>query len=116
MDSGNTPKHNLQVQIFQFVFFFYVGQFLDHYNARPGTTFPSNADDVILAVPSPNMCAKQCTVTANCKSFDYCADSKTCRLKNTHELDVPSAVFQKAPDCNHYSREYRYVITYMYIA
>nr|XP_022315495.1 uncharacterized protein LOC111119542 [Crassostrea virginica] len=84
----------------------YTRQYLDHYNARPGITFPSNADDVILAVPSPNMCAKQCTVTANCKSFDYCADSKTCRLKNTHELDVPSAVFQKAPDCNHYSRKY----------
>uniref|UniRef100_K1QRX2 Uncharacterized protein n=1 Tax=Magallana gigas TaxID=29159 RepID=K1QRX2_MAGGI len=84
----------------------YIRQYLDHYNARPGVTFPGNADNIILAVQTPNICAKQCTVTDNCKSFDYCADTKTCRLKNTHELDAPSAVFQAAPDCNHYSRKY----------
>ncbi|XP_061182284.1 uncharacterized protein LOC133190610 [Saccostrea echinata] len=84
----------------------YTRQYLDHYNAKPGTTFPTNADDVIMAVPTPNLCAKQCTVTDSCKSFDYCANSKTCRLKNTHELDAPTAVFQKTPSCNHYSRKY----------
>lgn len=82
----------------------FIGQYLDHYNAKPGVTFPGNADNIILAVQTPNICAKQCTETDKCKSFDYCSDTKTCRLKNTHELDVPSTVFQAAPDCNHYSR------------
>ncbi|XP_048758881.2 uncharacterized protein LOC125668617 isoform X1 [Ostrea edulis] len=84
----------------------YTRQYLDHYNAKPGTTFPTNADNVIMAVPTPNLCAKECTVTGSCKSFDYCSDSKTCRLKNTHELDAPNAVFEKTPNCNHYSRKY----------
>lgn len=84
----------------------YTRQYLDHYNAKPGVTFPGNADNIILAVQTPNICAKQCTETDKCKSFDYCSDTKTCRLKNTHELDVPSTVFQAAPDCNHYSRKY----------
>jgi hypothetical protein len=89
-------KKNIYVEIFS-------GQYLDHYNAKPGATFPTDADNVILAVPTPNLCAKECTVTGSCKSFDYCADSKTCRLKNTHELDAPTAVFEKTPNCNHYS-------------
>ncbi|XP_046353474.2 uncharacterized protein LOC124133217 [Haliotis rufescens] len=88
----------------------YAKSYLFDFNKYPGQVLLTPADKTLDSVNSPDMCANNCSTTTDfdCKSFDYCPNLKSCRLRKQHILEVPDTSVVASPMCDHYSRNYVY--------
>lgn len=86
----------------------YSRTYLDKYTPSPGMVVSVAADKEIDSVNSDNLCAKQCSQYTGfpCKSFQYCSNTKTCRLMKKHQLDFPANALVASPTCSFYTRNY----------
>ncbi|XP_033737433.1 uncharacterized protein LOC117325374 isoform X2 [Pecten maximus] len=86
----------------------YSRTYLDKYTPNPGMVVSVTADKEIDMVNSDNLCAKQCSQYDGfpCKSFEYCFNTKTCRLMKKHRLDLPANSLVASPTCSFYTRNY----------
>ncbi|OWF45376.1 uncharacterized protein LOC110457136 [Mizuhopecten yessoensis] len=86
----------------------YSRNYLDRYTSSPGMVVSVTADKELDKVNSDNLCAKQCSEYSGfpCKSFEYCSNTKTCRLMKKHQLDFPASSLVTSPTCSFYTRNY----------
>ncbi|OWF34898.1 uncharacterized protein LOC110443619 isoform X2 [Mizuhopecten yessoensis] len=103
--SATHPDENLQQVKYSSACDLFSRQYLDNYDELPGMVFKMTATNA-LTVKTNNLCAQRCTTSLLCKSFDYCASSKSCLLRRKHTLDVPDSFLTTSPQCNHYSKKY----------
>ena len=78
-----------------------------HYVQLDGKSIINKNDKKIESIATPSDCASQCDKSngIQCKSFNYCPNSKYCYLSENH-LDESTPV-NPATDlvCEHYSSE-----------
>ncbi|XP_067679909.1 uncharacterized protein [Haliotis asinina] len=88
----------------------YAKSYVYDFNKYPGQVLLTPAHESLDSVNSPDMCARNCSLTTDfdCKSFDYCPNLKSCRLRTQHILEVPDTSVVASPMCDHYSRDYVY--------
>ncbi|KAJ8306626.1 hypothetical protein KUTeg_017171 [Tegillarca granosa] len=85
----------------------YSRNYLDSYSQSPGKTLLLQADQTIPNINTANLCAKACnSANSTCKSFEYCSNTKSCRLLKKHQLDIPTTAISTSPVCSFYSRNY----------
>ncbi|XP_033739126.1 LOW QUALITY PROTEIN: uncharacterized protein LOC117326485 [Pecten maximus] len=103
--SATHPDDNLQQVKYSSACDLFSRQYLDSYDELPGKVLKVATTNA-LTVKTDNLCAQKCTMNTLCKSFDYCASSKSCLLRRKHTLDVPSSFLTASHQCNHYSKKY----------
>ncbi|XP_018016306.1 uncharacterized protein LOC108673043 [Hyalella azteca] len=84
-------------------------QLLDEYTEIKGAVLNIDANMQFSGILDPNYCAYDCDVVTDfvCRSFDYCSDTGTCYLHDTHVLDAGDGDLQtNATHCTHYSSSY----------
>ena len=89
--------------------FFFPEDPLYHYDRAEFQVTVNPKDLKITNVATPNDCAKECdsTTKIHCRGFNYCGDTMTCFLTETHLIDeTPSTNVDLV--CNHYTSKRSY--------
>lgn len=75
-----------------------------HYLQFPGKTLLNKEDTKIEAINTPSECASKCDNAKDlqCRSFNYCPNSKYCFLSEKHLVEG-SAANTNDLLCDHYS-------------
>ncbi|XP_045159313.2 uncharacterized protein LOC123524856 [Mercenaria mercenaria] len=91
----------------------YSRKYSDRYNLQQGTFEKHGNAQKLTNVGTVDTCAKQCYNSLNktCKSFDFCANTKTCYLSQGRALNLSSSPPSDNSVCLHYSRKYLFDFT-----